>query len=423
MQQLDIALATIAATVIVIGVISNAIKRSILQEPMIAVGVGIAIGPVGLGWLDLTEWGNENAILEQAARLTLAIGLMGVAMRLRPKSIPRLWRPVTIMLTVGMLGAWLVAAGLIGSTLGLSFWMALLIGAVVTPTDPVVASSIVTGKLAAENLPLRLRDLISMESGANDGLAYILVMLPIILWGGLGGGLGGGLAGGPGSGHGWSTWVVEAVLVGVGLAALIGGAVGYGAARLLTFAEGHKLIEKTSLLGYSIAFSLLTLGGSHLVGADSMISVFLAGMVFNLCLRRYEEHEEERIQEAVAKLLTLPMFVLFGIALPVEGWVALGWPLLATVFLVILLRRPPVIIALLPVVRRKLNPFDVAFTGWFGPIGVAAVYYAAMARTHVDDPVIWHVASALIFASIIVHGMTAAHFTRRYARVTRRQTV
>lgn len=178
MDQLNAALAITGAVIILVALLSGPIKKSLLQEPTIAVFAGIAVGPYGLSWLDVGSWGDENAILEQAARLTLAIGLMGVALRLKKRSVKMLWRPVVFLLTVVMLGMWLISSALAGAILGLPLWTALLLGAVITPTDPVVASAIVTGKFAKENLPLRVRDTISFESGANDGLAYAFVMLP-----------------------------------------------------------------------------------------------------------------------------------------------------------------------------------------------------------------------------------------------------
>jgi NhaP-type Na+/H+ or K+/H+ antiporter len=403
MEQLNIALAVTGAVVILVGAFSNAIKQSVLQEPIIAVLVGIAVGPYGLDWLDVAEWGEQDVILEHAARLTLAIGLMGVALRIKKVSLTTLWQPMTVLLTLGMLGMWLASAALSAWLLGLSLWAALLLGAVITPTDPVVASTIVTGRFARQHLPLRLRDTISLESGANDGLAYLLVMLPILMIG-------------QSPGDALARWVVESLVVGVLVASILGAVVGYAAARLQTFSERRKIIETPSLLGYSLAFSLFTLGNATLLGADALISVFIAGLVFNLSIGRREEHEEAHVQEAVAKLLTLPMFVIFGIALPFAQWVRIGWPLLACVGLVLLLRRPPVIALLLPRLRGALDNHDVAYLGWFGPIGIAGIYYSTFARAHVDDPMLWHVASAAIFGSILIHGITAAPLTRLYAR-------
>ncbi|MBL4835549.1 MAG: cation:proton antiporter [Pseudomonas sp.] len=403
MHQLDLAFTVMGLAVVAIALLSAAIHRNPLSEPILAMAVGIAVGPYGFGWLELARWGNDTMILEQASRLTLAIGLMGVALRLQRESVQRLLRPVGLLLTLGMLGMWLVSSMLAWWVLPVPLWAALLLGAIVTPTDPVVASAIVTGNFADHHLPLRLRDGLSFESGANDGLAYLLVMLPVLMLG-----------------HApttaWLTWLLESLLIGVLLAALIGWVIGYGAARLLRLAEHHGLVETTSLLGYTLAFSIFSLGAASLLNADAIVSVFVAGLTFNLCSERNEEHEEEKIQEGVAKLFALPMFVIFGIALPFDAWASLGWPLAALAVLILLLRRAPVIGALAPFMRSSWNHNDTRFLGWFAPIGIAAIYYASLAEKHTGDPLYWHVASALVFASVIVHGVTAGPLTRLYSR-------
>lgn len=408
MHQLDVAFTIMGLAVVAIALCSAAIHRNPLSEPMLATATGIAIGPYVLGWLDLSSWGDGATILEQASRLTLAVGLMGVALRLQRVSVRRLLRPVSLLLTLGMLGMWLLSSALALWLLPVTPWMALLLGAIVTPTDPVVASAIVSGHFADQHLPLRLRDGLSFESGANDGLAYLLVMLPVLMLG-------------EAPTTAWSRWLTESLLVGVVFAALIGWVIGFGAARLLRLAEHHGLVETTSLLGYTLAFSIFTLGAASLLDADAIVSVFIAGLTFNLFSDRRDEHEEEKIQEGVAKLFALPMFVIFGIALPFDGWAGIGWPLAVLAMLVLLLRRAPVIAVLFPLLRRYWSGNDAAFLGWFAPIGIAAIYYASLAEKHSGDPLYWHVASALIFASIVAHGVTAGPLTRLYSRRSGRQ--
>jgi NhaP-type Na+/H+ or K+/H+ antiporter len=403
MTQLNIALAIMGSVTVGVALLSALIKRSPVSESSIAVLIGLAVGPYGLGWLDLARWSDPYLILAQAARLTLAIGLMGVALRLKREAIKALLRPIALLLTLGMLGMWLVSSVLAGWLLGLSLWTALLLGAIVTPTDPVVASSIVTGEFAKQHLPLRLRDTLSAEAGSNDGLAYVFVMLPILMIGHT-------------PDQAIHRWLLESVLTGVIGAAVLGAVIGVIAAKLLALAERHNLVAGTSLLGYSVAFSLMTLGLAQLLQTDGLLAVFIAGLLFNLLSDRQEEHEEEHTQEAVAKLFTLPMFVIFGIALPLNEWAALGWPLFWLALLVLLLRRLPVVMMLAPTWQRSLNKHDAAFLGWFGPIGIAAIYYAALAHSHLHDPLFWYVASALIFGSIMLHGVTAAPLTRLHAR-------
>ena len=93
----------------------------------------------------------------------------------------RHWRELLVVLGLGMPVMWLASSTLVYLVLGVPLLLALLIGAVLTPTDPVLSDSIVTGRLANETVPGRLRHAISAESGANDGLALLLMMLPVAL--------------------------------------------------------------------------------------------------------------------------------------------------------------------------------------------------------------------------------------------------
>jgi NhaP-type Na+/H+ or K+/H+ antiporter len=95
----------------------------------------------------------------------------------------------------------------------------------------------------------------------------------------------------------------------------MGAAIGYAAARLLHWARQRCLIEKYSYLTFTLAVSLCMLALGHLTGAQSLISIFVAGFVFDLAADTGEQHDEENMQEAIGKLATLPMFMLFGAAL------------------------------------------------------------------------------------------------------------
>ena len=171
--------------------------------------------------------------MEQGARLAIAIQVMGVALRL-PKGYPfKNWRILAVLLGPIMLIMWLVSGLLVYLIFGLPFWEAMLVGAVITPTDPVVSTSVVTGKVAEENLPERIRNSLSTESGANDGLAYPLVLLPILI-----------LTKTPT--EALSEWLIPVLLWEVGAAILMGALIGYIADRLLVWAEAKQSIEKPS---------------------------------------------------------------------------------------------------------------------------------------------------------------------------------
>jgi sodium/hydrogen antiporter len=125
----------------------------------------VLLGPAVFGLLESAGWGSQETILEQATRLTLAISLMGVALRL-PERFPfRSWRSLAVLLGLVMPLMWLTSSLLVYVILGVPLLVALLVEALITPTDLVVSSTIVTGDVAEKNLPDRLRHTLSGESG------------------------------------------------------------------------------------------------------------------------------------------------------------------------------------------------------------------------------------------------------------------
>ena len=202
--------------------------------------------------LDLAELGNEALILEEAALVTLGIALVGVALRLPVGYASGNWRLLVVLLGIVMPLMWIVSGLVVYLILGLPFWVSVLIGASITPTDPVVASSIVAGGVAERNLPGALRCAISAESGFNDGLALPFVVLPVLV-----------LTEPPGEvlGHWLTRTVLLEIVAGAALAALMG----YAAGKTLRWAERKETMERTSLLTISLALSLTVLGVTELL--------------------------------------------------------------------------------------------------------------------------------------------------------------
>jgi sodium/hydrogen antiporter len=404
LSELNISLAVVGALVLFIGLFSEPLKRSFLSGPMLALAVGVLLGPALFGVLDPARWGRQEIILEQAARLTLAVALMGIALRL-PAGYPlSRWRSMAVMLGLVMPLMWLSSGLLTYLILGLPFWVALLVGAVITPTDPVLASTIVQGETAENNIPARLRNLLSGESGANDGLAYPLVFLPILIL----------IERSPEEALG--QWITRTVLWEVGGAVLMAALVGYAAGWISQWAIGKGLVGTPSYLAYTLALSLLVLGGAKLLGTDGILAVFVAGLAFTMAGSAEEETQQEHVQEAVNRFFILPIFVLLGLALPWDKWVELGWGGLVLIVAVLLLRRLPAVLALNPLVGQTRGLKDALFLGWFGPIGVAALYYASLAPRMAGVEEAWVVGSLVITVSVIVHGLTSGPLTRLYGK-------
>ena len=387
----------------------------VLSAPMLALAAGVGLGPAGLGWVTPAHWtagpadGGGAGVLHHMARVTLAVSLMGVGLRLPwPRLRPRL-PTAAVLLGPVMLAMWAASAGLAWLVLGLSGWEAALVGAVIVPTDPVLAGSIVTGRQAREHLPRRLRDAISLESGANDGLALPFVALALAFLPHVHGDPAGD---GDPAGGGLSRWLTHAVLWEVAFGGLLGAACGWAAGKALRLSERHRDIDHPALLTYAAAVAAATLGLSYTLGLDAPLAVFAAGLALASTLRRGDREEEVEVQEGVERLILLPAFLVLGAALPWAAWAELGWRGPAFAAAVLLFRRPPWVWLLGRWCRDLPRTRDRLFAGWFGPIGIAAVFYAAEAR-HASE-VAWPAATLCVAASVLAHGATATGFTRRY---------
>lgn len=213
-------------------------------------------------------------------------------------------------------------------------------------------------------------------------------------------------------------WLTHTILLEITAGAAVAALMGYAAGKTLRWAEANETMERTSLLTISLALSLTVLGVTELLHLNGVLAAFVAGVVFNWAGSSDAKESQEEIQEAISRFFNLPIFVLLRMALPWEGWLALGWKGPVLVAAVLLLRRLPAVLAL----RPFLGPLrgttkDVLFLGWFGPIGAAALYYAAFSLRETGIEEVWVVGSLIICASVLVHGVTATPLTKLYGKL------
>src|SRR5215210_5590343 len=146
LNALYLSLAAVGGLLLLLGLLGGLLKeRTPVSEPLIALLAGVLIGPAAFGVLDLADLGDQTLILEEAALVTLGVALVGVALRLPVGYSRRNWRLLLVLLGIVMPLMWIVGGLLVYLIVGVPFWVAVLLGAIVTPTDPVVASSIVAG--------------------------------------------------------------------------------------------------------------------------------------------------------------------------------------------------------------------------------------------------------------------------------------
>jgi sodium/hydrogen antiporter len=404
-SEFDLSIALFGVIALVLGLLSRWLKQSFVSENTVALFLGIAIGPIGLNLINVGEWGNQETIIEYVTSIALAIALMEIALRLPKREFMHHLSSYALLLGALMPLMWIVTGLLVWLILDLPFWVSLLIGAILTPTDPIVASSVVTGPVAERLLPTRLRDTLWAESGANDGLAYPFVMLPILV-----------LATSFSDSIG--EWLYYTVLYEAGFAVVIGAAIGYGAARLLMWAEAQHTIESDMFKTFTLALSLTTLGITSLANTKGLLGVFVAGVIFHMVVGEHEDEEVEPLQGALDHFFTLPVFALIGITIPLDGWIELGWTGIVLVVAVILFRRLPAMILISRWVGTLRRRPDVLFVGWFGPLGIGALYYAAFVFAETGYEEAWVAGTLVICSSIVIHGFTATPFSHWYSRVT-----
>ena len=402
-MEIDVTLAIVGGSLLALALLSTLLRRLLLSGVLIALLLGVAVGPEGLGLVEPGVWaGDERRLLEEVTRITLAISLLGVGLRLTRSDVRENLLRVASLLGIGMFGMWLLTGLGAWLVLGLPVWSALALGAILAPTDPVVASTLVNGRLAQANVPRRLRSTLLAESGANDGLALPLVLLAVLM-------------ATHSSGEALSDWAVESVRE-VGVAVAMGLALGWATGRLAELVVRRREIEATGLLGLGLALALLALGATHLAGGSGILACFVAGLAFSAVLEEHVREELDNVQETVTRVLILPLFLLLGTVLPWSAWREVGWAGLAFAAWALFLRRPPVVPVALA--RSQLDGRERAWLAWFGPMGAAALYYAILVGEYeiAGYDTVYAAATLTVCVSVIAHSLTATPGVRWVAR-------
>jgi NhaP-type Na+/H+ or K+/H+ antiporter len=353
----------------------------------LAIGPGEPLDPEG-----------DHALLERLAELALIVAVFAAGLTIEKDVRRRSVLSVALLLGIVM-PLTIAAIALFGMwAMGLSFGAALLLGAVLAPTDPVLAGDVGLSEPGGEAYG-EPRLSLHTEAGFNDGLASPFVVLGLLV--------------AERGGTGWvGEWLVDDLLYGAGVGLVLGVAAGYGAAALLTRTRGA--VE--SVLSLAFAFGLYF--GAEEVGTWGLLAVFAAGYAF----RRYEfEHEMHepvhRAADLTGAVFECVVLVLLGTMLTTAGLGAPGvegWLLVPLLLLVI---RPALVFATAG--RGFMDLRARLFLAWFGVRGVAALFYAAVVvESGVLDPgeqrvVVWTTVACVV-TSIVVHGLTAAALTQRW---------
>lgn len=411
-----IAIAILSGFILFFGYVSMFLKEKLfLSEALVAVIVGIIAGPLVTNGFNPYSWQDHDEITKQLTRCIIAIQVMAVGIELPKHYLKKEWKTMSMLLIPVMMFMWLISGLFIwGLVPPINYLEALVISACICPTDPILANSVVKGRFAEKHVPAHIRNALSAESGANDGMGFPFLFLAIFL------------IAEDNVGTAIGKWIYITCLFQIVLSCIIGVIVGYVARKVLQWSERHHLIDKPSFLAFAIALALFLMSMTGFSGSDDLLACFVAGNAFSWDDWFRHETEEAHFQEVIDMMLNLAIFVYIGAIIPWSDFnnEALGltpWRLIVIAILVLFFRRLPIVVLLKPVMPAMKTYREAIFSGWFGPMGVGAVFLSIIAKEELETAhegkeapisikIISPVVLFIVFCSVLVHGTTIPLF-------------
>jgi NhaP-type Na+/H+ or K+/H+ antiporter len=394
-HELDVAVVTVvAASALLWSLLSARLERVNISAPMAFVVFGLVSAHGPLSVIDVQV---DSSIARNVAEITLAIVLFVDASRVNVRALRHDAALPVRLLAIGLplsIGAgFLVAAGLYSGT---GLWVVAVIAAAVAPTDAALGAPIMQDR----RVPGRIRRVLNVESGLNDGIATPFVGVFL-------------------AGAAASEAVHGAGDVGAAVIDLVGGAgigigIGVVAAALMRVAASRGYSAPAFRPLTALAVALLAYAGTVEAGANGFIAAFVAGLAFGTAIPPDLEPTIE-FTNVIGEVLSLLMWFLVGAAMLVPAVQDAEWQdVVFAVLALTLVRMVPVAIAC---VGLGLDRRTVAFIGWFGPRGLASVIFALLAFDTLEAADGRRVLAAVtitVVVSVVAHGITASPFAARY---------
>jgi NhaP-type Na+/H+ or K+/H+ antiporter len=410
----DLVYLVAGASLLLAIVLPELLDRWAVSAPMVLVGVGLLLGltplPDGMP-LDPQE---NRATIEHVTELVVLVALMGVGLaldrplELRRRESWRRWGATWRLLGIGM-PLTIGAVAVLAWAAGVPPAAALLLGAALAPTDPVLASDVqVAGPQTGDHEvdeEDEVRFTLTSEAGLNDGLAFPFVYAAILL-------------ATEGAVSGWALeWVGWYLVAKVAIGAVAGIVVG----RLLAYAafrsrsRSLRVAERGESL-MALAALVTAYGVGEVIGGYGFLSVFACAMTFRSAERSHDYHAAmHQVAERLERLLTLFVLLVLGIALSRGLLGSLDWRGIGIAVALVVLLRP---LAGLVALRGCLEPGERRAVAFFGVRGIGSIYYLAYAggeAAELGSDWLWSTVAFTIVLSVFVHGALAAPVMRRLA--------
>lgn len=407
----------------------SVLRRAPLSAAMLYLAAGYAIGPAGAGLLDL-RFPAGAAVVERVAEVAVLVSLFTAGLKLRVPVGDRRWLLPLRLAVLSMAGTVGLIALIGVYLLGLPVGAAVLLGAVIAPTDPVLASDVQVADAWDDD---RVRFALTGEAGMNDGTAFPFVLLGL------------GLLGLHDLGGGWR-WLAVDVAWAVAAGPAVGWVLGTAAGKVvLHLRRRHQ--EAVGLDDFlTLGLIALSFGVAELIHGYGFLAVFAAGVA----LRRVEmrasggasreelrerrkavdesvlatdpqtapthlTREVLRFNEHVERVGEVAVVLVLGSLLSAATLTPAGWWFVPLVFLAV---RPLATWAGL--IGSGLRAPQRALVGWFGVRGAGSVYYLAFAVTHgLPEPVaadLTRLTLTAVAASVVLHGISVTPLMNLYGR-------
>ncbi len=371
----------------------------LVRRPPAATALLMACGMVGsllfpgiVVGIDPTE---NPVIWERAAELVVIVVLFATGLRIDDLGGRGLWRPTVRLLLITM-PLTIAAVALLGWSLaGMTVGGAILLGAVLAPTDPVLAGDLQIGPpMEGKEHPVRFA--LTTEAGLNDGLAFPFVYLALHV---------------ALQGADLELWIVEwlawDVLYRILVGTVLGAGIGWLLGRILVLPAWDTVAASgpgvLALAGVFLAYGLVELAEGY-----GFIAAFVAGLVCRRVEDRHRFHQRlHAFASSVEHAVTAILLVLLGSVMP-SLWPHLDWSYTIIGFGLILVIRP--VAGMLGLFGTPLGLRARAVVAIYGVRGIGSLYYLAYASTHVefiDESSLWALVAFTIFASTVIHGLTA----------------
>ena len=381
------------------ALISRRLSSSIISLPMVFAALGLLLGRLGLQLVP-AETGNE--IVQFVAEITLILVLFSDASQVKTALLKRSVAIPTRMLLIGMPLSILLGTLIAKWASPDQPWaLALLLAAILTPTDAALGQSVVTSPA----VPKRISQSINVESGLNDGLALPVVLVAAIA-----------AASEVLIAESIPNNVVLFALRQITLGPLAGIAIGYTSAKLLDLAIQRKTATMVEQGLYFLATAFIAYFGAELIGGNGFIAAFAGGLTFGNTLRAPSEFINE-FMEGEGQLLTMLTFLVFGAVLAPIGLSHANWrTLVVAISFLTFVRILPIWISL---TGLRLSSYEKLFLGWFGPRGLASILFVLLSIEQFvlpgqDELVACAVLTVLL--SIALHGITAVPLSNLFRK-------